>query len=308
MRVLITGAGGFCGTHLRRFLEGDGVECHTLGPRSTGEGHHLADPSDVDGLTRAVQAANPDYVIHLAGVSAGAEFLSYYQINVMYGANLLEALARAGREDCPVLLAGTSAEYGRVETQDLPIRENTPPRPYSHYGASKLAQTLMGVMLSREGRRLVMVRPFNLMGPGMPEHLVVQSMARQLAEVARGRRPPVLDLGNLNSSRDFVPVHDAVRIYWQLIRNPAAYGQIVNVCSGRPVKIGDLLERFLRVSGIRADVRSDPRRMKPVDIPVHYGSREKLLSLAGPMPEPDLDLSLAEIWRGVMDNPKDGSG
>jgi nucleoside-diphosphate-sugar epimerase len=274
-----------------------------MGPNPVGRTHHRLDPSDMGAIIHAVEEARPDCVFHLAGVSGPQEFLASYSINVMYGARLLEALAVTGQEGCPVLLVGTSAEYGMVDAEHLPIREETPARPYSHYGISKLAQTSMGVLVARTGRPLIMARPFNIIGPGMPEHLVIQTLARQLANIHRGVCGPVLEVGNLSASRDFVSVHDAVRIYWDLVRTPAAYGEIVNVCSGRPVVIGDLLERFMSLTGLQVEVRTDPRRVKPMDVPVHYGSPERLRRLVGFVPSGELDAVIMEIWAEVLNQP-----
>lgn len=295
MRALVTGAGGFCGRHLLSYLRTQRVEVHTLGVKPARGNHHYADPADVGALIAAVAEARPDYVIHLAGVTHTQDFTLYYSINTLYAARLLQALELTEQQNCPVLLVGTSAEYGLVKSEQLPITEDTPTRPYSHYGISKLAQTLMGLALAQNGRPLVMVRPFNIIGPGMPEYLSVQSFARQIADSIKGRRPPVIEVGNLSSSRDFVAVNEVVKIYWQLVQTPTAYGEVVNVCSGRGVVMGDLLARLIAIANVPIEVRSDPTRLKPVDVPVHYGSSEKLRSILGHIPSESLDITLGRI-------------
>ena len=303
MKALVTGAGGFCGQHLVHYLQAQDVETHTIGPRLVEGVYHYAHPLDLDKLTKVVGEIKPDYVFHLAGVSVAQDFASYYSINVVYAANLLQALALTACIDCSILLVGTSAEYGAVEEHELPIAESTLPRPYSHYGISKLAQTQLGLLLSRSGCHLTVVRPFNIIGPGMPEHLAIQSFARQAAEIYKGNRPPVLTAGNLSSSRDFIAIDDVVRIYWQLVQTPAAHGEVINVCSGKAIAIQELLTRFIAITGLSIDIQIDPEKYKPVDVPVHYGDTTKLRHVLGNVSYEDLGTTLTQIWREAIARP-----
>ena len=303
MKALVTGAGGFCGQHLVRYLQAHGVETHTIGPRQVAGVYHYVEPLDLANLVIVVEEIKPDYVFHLAGVSMAPDFATYYSINVVYAANLLQALALTAQTECSILLVGTSAEYGAVQTHELPIAETIPARPYSHYGVSKLAQTQLGLLLARAGCRLTVVRPFNIIGPGMPEHLVLQSFARQAAEVYRGNRPPILNVGNLNSARDFIAVSDVVRIYWQLLQTPAAQGEVINVCSGRAIVIQELLTKFIAATGLTIDVRVDSERYKAIDVPVHYGDAAKLHRILGSVSYEALETTLTQIWQEAIAQP-----
>jgi GDP-4-dehydro-6-deoxy-D-mannose reductase len=282
VRALITGAGGFCGRHLARYLEGQGVEVHTVGARETSAHHHVADPFDSRALSRAIVDAEPAYLFHLAGTSSGKDGAVYYAVNTLYAARLFGALEQA-QVACPVLLVGTSAEYGSVEPEELPIGEDAVPRPYSHYGVSKLAQTQMGLIAGRS-RPVVVVRPFNIIGTGMPNHNAVQSFACEIADIIRGRRDPVVHVGNLDVSRDFVAVEDVVETYWRLVQSPSAYGRIVNVCTGIETNMRALLTRLIDLSGMSIEVRVDPARVKPIDIARHCGSVARLRSILGSSP------------------------
>jgi GDP-4-dehydro-6-deoxy-D-mannose reductase len=147
-----------------------------------------------------------------------------------------------------------------------------------------------------------MVRPFNIIGAGMPAHLAVQSFARQIIDGPGGstRHPKVLKVGNLNSARDFLDIGEVTKLYWKLIQTPQAYGEIINVCSGIGINMGTLLDKLIAMSGASIKVEVDPARFKPVDIPVHYGSTVKLAGLAGYVPQLDLAASLKAILENLV--------
>lgn len=297
MKALLTGAGGFCGKHLMSHLREQGLEVHTISCRDAATPHHhrIADVTDIEALTALMRSIRPDYVFHLAGISQSPDPTLFYKINTQYAVALLAALNESGFTRCPVLLVGTAAEYGKITAAQLPVREDLSPRPYSHYGISKLAQTLAGLAAWNDGQPVVVARPFNVIGPGMPEHISVQSFALQITSIIKGRIPPVVEVGNINTTRDFIDVRDVVRIYWQLVQTPAAYGEIVNICSGRGSHMKDIMAKLIELSGGRIEVRSIHSRLKPVDVPAHYGSAEKLLKILGSVPHTDIEKTLAHI-------------
>jgi GDP-4-dehydro-6-deoxy-D-mannose reductase len=301
MRVLVTGASGFTGTHLLKLLSAEGVEIFTHGPVPAFCGTYYDTPiGDLQALTGILSQVKPDYIFHLAGLAVAKSVVDYYLVNVLYAANLLQAMEDAGQRFVPVLLVGTSAEYGAVTPDQLPITEETPTRPYSHYGISKLAQTQMGELLAKSGRPIVIARPFNIIGRGMGDHLSVQSFARQIADIVRGKNEPIMTVGNLSSTRDFVDVEDVVRAYWRLIQVPAAFGKIVNICTGRAVSMGDLLNRLIALSGVSIEVRIDQGFFKPMDVPMHYGDPSRLYSILGYSFTTSLDQSLKEILENML--------
>lgn len=296
MRTLITGAGGFCGQHLIPYLQSQGLEIHTLGRKPASNNHHyLTDTADISVVADTIKSVQPNYVFHLAGVASSQDPTSFYRVNAVYAATLLHALAITGYQDCPVLLVGTSAEYGMVSSKQLPIHEEIPANPYGNYGISKLSQTLMGLALSKQGRPLIMVRPFNIIGCGMPEYLSIQSFVQQIIKIIHGQQPPVLKVGNLSSSRDFIDIKEVVKIYWQLMQTPSAYGEVINICSGQGTVIGNILHKLVELAKVDIEVQTESGRLKTIDVPVHYGSVEKLQSLIGYTPITNLESILKSI-------------
>jgi nucleoside-diphosphate-sugar epimerase len=295
----VTGAGGFCGRHLVRYLEEAGVEVHRLSARPDGGGAgerlHAVDPADATVLAAALRSIRPDWIFHLAGLATGSDIAAYYRINVLYAANLLQAAETAGLSDRPMLWVGTAAEYGRVDPTQLPVTESAPARPLGHYGISKLAQTHMGLAAARTGRPVIIARSSNIIGPGMPEHIAIQSFARQIADIAAGRQPPIIETGNLDSIRDFIDVADVARLYVRLMQTPRARGEIVHVCTGEGTSVRDILERMIKRSGLTIEPRLDPARLRAVDVPIYIGSTAKLMDLLGEVRFTPLDETLDRI-------------
>jgi GDP-4-dehydro-6-deoxy-D-mannose reductase len=302
MKALLTGAGGFCGRHLTSYLESEGVQVYSAGCSTTGAAshYHVQDMTDVSGWVSVLEDVRPDYIFHLAGAVHVPDSRLYYRVNTEIALALFETLVANLALRCPILVVGTSAEYGQIGEGDLPIRESSPSRPYNHYGISKLAQTFEALAAGRKGIPVVVVRPFNIVGAGMPDYLVVQSFASQIKRISMGLQAPFIEVGNLESSRDFISVTDVIRVYWKLIRTPEAYGEIVNVCSGVPVPVGDVLRRLLLISGLHdVEIRSDRSRLKAVDVPAHFGSVEKLRRYIGTFGFKDLDATLEDILSGA---------
>lgn len=281
-----------------------GVEVHCLSARpdrgSAEARLHAVDPSDPATLAAALRSVRPDCIFHLAGVAAGADVGEYYRINVLYAANLLQAMEGVGLSDRPILFVGTAAEYGQLDPAQLPVTESAPTRPLGHYGASKLAQTHMGQAAARSGRPVIIARPGNIIGPGMPEHIAIQSFGRQIAGILAGRQPAVIETGTLENVRDFIDVEDAVRLYHRLLQEPRSIGEIIHVSTGTGTSLQEILERMIRRSGLTIELRLDPARVRAQDVPAHIASTSKLRGLLGDVEFIPLDVTLDHIRQHIM--------
>ena len=282
------------------------MEIHTLGRRpACGAVHHsLTDPGDLRSIAAALDTARPDCIFHLAGASQAVDLATYYRVNTLFAANLLQAAESVGLGDHPILLVGTSAEYGPTAAERSPVDESAPPRPLSHYGISKLAQTQMAQAAARHGRPLIVARPSNIIGPGMPEHLAVQSFARQIADIAQRRREPVVEVGNLDAIRDFIDVEDVVALYVRLVREPAAAGEVINVCTGRGTAMREVLARLVAIAGVQIEVRQHSGLGKPEGVQHHVGDPAKLERLVGEVSLMPLEASLDRIYRSAVGAPR----
>jgi len=291
----VTGASGFVGTRLTAQLAaaGDrvaGTYAGELPPEAEFE-PFPADIVDRQAVQRVVDEVAPEAVIHLAGLShVGASWEripDYFRVNVLGTHNILQA-ARG----VPVLVASSAEVYGLIPESRQPIVETARLDPRNPYAMSKAAAEL----LARE-RGAVVVRSFNLIGPGQAPTFALPSFARQLAEIATGNHEPILRVGNLEARRDFLHVDDALDAYQLLIRHGQP-GEAYNLGTGRVHSIRQVLDLLLEVSGVEAGTEVDPERCRPIDVPMTCADIAKIGAL-GWSPRRTVAEALDELWRSV---------
>jgi len=302
MKVLVTGASGFCGSHLISRLQREpGVEIAGLdrgavstSPSSPAQ-YFQADMCDRAAVESIVEAFAPDCVYHLAGASATSSASdSMYEVNVAGTVYLLEALVRRAPR-CKVLLAGSAAEYGPVVPECLPVTETTPCRPIGAYGISKYAATLIGIdHFSKYGLKVVIARPSNIIGPGVPKTLVVGALLDR-AQKALAFSDPEVKVGDSDSERDFVDVRDVVDAYIRLIQ-AGQWGQIFNISSGQPRSIGYIAEALLANSSRPIRIVYDSSFVPHSSIKKFYCSYEKADRAFGYQPSVKLEETLKACW------------
>ncbi len=304
MKALVTGAGGFCWLHLRQLLESKGVQVFGLSARTERDPcWQISGVRDEQGIAAALEQIQPNYIFHFAGTVSSSAPWEVFEVNVGFAQALIAAARRTGLESVPILFAGSCAEYGDVTPEELPVSEAQACRPVTEYGISKFAQTRLAMLAASRGQRVVAVRSANLIGPAIPETLFLGTVIRQIARIVRGEQDPVLELGNLDSARDFVDVRDAVRCYWELVNEPAAFGQIVNVSSGVATPIRELLRLAILSSRCEIQVRTRDERRKSHDLPTFYASNEKLRGLLGWAPVFEAQKSLSTIMEWELGLP-----
>jgi GDP-4-dehydro-6-deoxy-D-mannose reductase len=287
--AFVTGGSGFVGRHLVALLDG-----------AVAPSHGELDLLDGEGVRRAVAAASPERVFHLAALaSVGRSWedpRATLRDNLDMTLNLLDAV-RAEAPEAAVVFASSGEIYGPPER--LPVTESNGLRPQNPYAVSKAACDLLaGQYADAHGLRVVRVRAFNQAGPGQSDEYVVGTISRQVALAeAGGAREAVIRTGNPESARDFTDVRDTVRAYVAASELPAgAY----NVCSGRATRVSTLVE--LAGHAARVDVRHevDAERVRPHDVPEVRGSAERLAGASGWRPEIPLDRTIADAiayWR-----------
>jgi GDP-4-dehydro-6-deoxy-D-mannose reductase len=316
-RALITGITGFAGSHLAELLLGKGIEVHGIKRwrSKTDNIEHMidklhlteADMRDGHSLVELCKEAEPDYVFHLAAQSfvptswrAPADTM---ETNAVGTIHLLEAIRKLNI-DPAIQIAGSSEEYGLVLPDEVPIKETNPLRPLSPYGVSKVAQDKLGFQYHHSyGLKIVVTRGFNHTGPRRGEVFVTSNFAKQIVEIEKGLREPVIRVGNLEAKRDFTDVRDTTKAYW-LSLTKCEFGECYNVCSGKVWVINDVLDLLLK-SSKKKDIRieQEKERMRPSDVEILLGDATKFMEQTGWKPEIPFEKTMEDLldyWRGRL--------
>lgn len=293
-RALITGITGFVGSHLADHLLSQGAEVWgTRRWRSRTENiEHLRDRvrlvecdlRDGPSVRRALEQSRPDWIFHLAAQS----FVPYswtvpvesLTTNIVGQVNLLESVRELGLSP-RIQIACSSEEYGMVYPGELPIKETNPLRPLSPYAVSKVTQDLLGYQYHQSyGLWIVRTRGFNHTGPRRGDVFMTSNFSRQVAEMAKGLREPVLRVGNLDAIRDFTDVRDMVRAY-VLALEKGQPGEVYNLASGRGYSVRQVVEVLRGLASVPFRVEEDPSRLRPSDVPVLVGDSTKFRDATG---------------------------
>jgi GDP-4-dehydro-6-deoxy-D-mannose reductase len=296
-RALVTGAGGFIGRYVVSELKRRDVEVRALHFRQedirTGPLFRLDASSETDELADLLAEAKPETIFHLAG-SSHPQLL--FDLNVGFAVRLIDGVRRSGI-GATILLAGSAAEYGRVDARHLPVSEDRPCRPLTPYGTSKHAQTVVGLAAAAVGTRVVVARLFNVVGRGMAPHLPLADISIRLAASESDGK---LLVGDLDLERDFVDVADVAGSLVGLASHPGAAGHVFNFCSGHGIWLRQLVERMAgSVPWPVTLVATEPTN-RPNSVRRMVGLPDKLVQLGFSIPTPDFDALLPAIVEDAM--------
>lgn len=282
MRILVTGVGGFLGRRLAGLLVRRGHELvgtvleheanELTGSAVEGVDVHCLDVQDHGGVYGLVEEVDPAVIVHLAALShVGSSWnriAEHFQINLLGTEAVLDA---AGTRR--VVFASSAEVYGVVSDVDLPLPEDHQLAPANPYAFAKAAAERL---VLRGGG--VVVRCFNVVGPGQASTFALPTFAAQLVRIRRGWEPPVLKVGNLEAIRDFVHVDDAVAGFAVAVER-GERGVVYNLASGRGTKLSELLARMIELAGIEVEIELDPERLRPAEAPRLEGNATRLEAL-----------------------------
>lgn len=298
VRALVTGANGFAGTYLCAALHNAGHEVIATN----------ADVRDADAVRAEIGDAQPDWIFHLAAQAFVPASIQdpheTYAVNITGTASVLAAIRelRHGGKKARLMNISSAEVYGPQPPENYPLRETVLPRPANPYAASKLAaEALVLGEVRAFGLDAVIARAFNHIGPGQSDRFAVASFAKQLATIAAGGER-VMYVGNLSAKRDMLDVRDVVQAYIDLAQCGES-GEVYNICSESAVSMREVLGELVRIAHVPVEIREDPARMRPSDVPLVYGSNEKLRSISDWQPQMPLRRTLKDVYDAAQMTP-----
>ena len=316
MKVLITGITGFAGSHLVDYILKEHPDVEIAGIRRwrsrTETIRHFQDDiqiiecelRDLTSVFNVIQKVRPDRVFHLAAQSfvptswiSPADSLN---TNIIGQLNIFEAI-RSLEINPWIQIACSSEEYGMVYEDEVPIKETNPLRPLSPYAVSKVGQDMMGYQYSQSyGMKIIRTRGFNHTGPRRGDVFVCSDFAKQIVDIEKKKRPPVIKVGNLEAKRDFSDVRDMVRAYWLALDGNCTPGDVYNIASGTTHTIKSVLDRLLSMTDVKISIEEDPTRLRPSDVQILLGDYSKFNAATDWKPTIPFDQTLQDIldyWR-----------
>ena len=315
MRVLITGITGFAGSHLADYILKNHPDIEVFGIvrwRSRMDNIlHIqnkittleADLKDIVSLKKSLAQIKPDRIFHLAAQSfvptswtCPAET---FAINSIGQINLFEAVLSLQLTP-RIQIAGSSEEYGQVFPDEVPMKETNFLRPLSPYAVSKVAQDLLGWQYFKSyGMKVIRTRGFNHTGPRRGDVFICSNFAKQIAEIEKGKRDPILLVGNLEAKRDFTDVRDMVQAYW-LSLEKCEVGDVYNIGTGKTYAMKDVVDMLVSMSDVEIETRVDPSRLRPSDVPILLSDSSKFRAASAWEPKISFRQSLEDLlnyWR-----------
>lgn len=296
--ILITGFSGFVASHFVEYLYQENFEYKICGmdinePKFDYSifqdrldiRFRTADMTSIEQVREIISEFHPDYILHLAAFSSVAYSWEYPLYSFVNNSNIFLNLVSVVRDECPecrILSVGSSEEYGDVAHDDLPIRENQPVNPGSPYAVARVSQEMISkVFVSSFGMKIIMTRSFNHIGPRQDMRFAIPGFIQKILDIREsGKDTGEIETGDLSIIRDFVDVRDVVRAYYLLLMD-GKKGEIYNICSGKGVRLEDVVDMIAKVVGVKVTSRINPKLIRPNDNMEIVGSPYKIESELG---------------------------
>jgi len=290
MSVLLTGAKGGFGRILAQWLQQQANETVWLTDIAddSDEFYIQCDMGNAAAIRALIKRVRPRRIFHLAGSFSNVYDVDY-QVNALSARHLCETLI-AEHSDARLILIGSAAEYGFILPHENPVREDHLLQPVSVYGLTKAIQTHFATYYAQlHAVNVVVARLFNLYAPGLSGRLFIGRVERLIARFER-KEIDVIELGNLESQRDYVKIGDAIS-QLLLIADKGKTGDVYHVASGEPVRMRDLLAEMLASANLDMSVVREEKSINRgigYDIPIIYADMGKTTGLTRNLEETSL--------------------
>ena len=290
MKVLVFGGNGFIGQAIQQLLR---VESETTSAERAPKGIHevQVDLMEPKTIVDALRHISPDAIVNAAGVVANTDQAA---MNLTFTTNILNALVETGHTHVKVIISGSAAEYGEVQSDEIPVKETTSLKATSFYGKSKIDEEKFAIAFAKEhGINLVVARIFNPLGSGMHDKFLVPQLIRQIDEFKNGDRAQ-LEISRLDSCRDYLDVRDIASAIKILVENPTSHN-VYNIGSGESTSNGELLDIILKQSGIEKLPRIIEQHTTPEALVAIQADITRIKSEFGWSPQYSLEETIKDI-------------
>lgn len=315
--ILITGFSGFVSRNFIEFAISNRLDIKIYGIDIAEPGFpmerykekisidfRMLDLLNQEGLKAYLEEIRPDYILHLASFSSVAYSWKNPRLSFINNTNIFLNLVLSIYElglKSRILSVGSSEEYGKYTEEDMPLREEYPLHPCSPYAVARVSQEMLSQIYAQAyGVDIILTRSFNHIGPWQDGRFVVASFIKKTLEIKKsGEKKGVIEVGDLSIVRDFVDVRDVVRAYWMLLCQGKA-GEVYNICSGKGIKLGSVLEEIGNILQVDVTGRSVKEYIRPEDNKVVIGSYEKIYRELGWKPQIELRETLKDVVRTLV--------
>jgi GDP-6-deoxy-D-talose 4-dehydrogenase len=273
-KVLITGIDSFTGKHLSSYLKKIGYSVYGTSFIDSGEKKYKCDITKKDNIIHILKEVEPDYLIHLSGISfpAHGNNEDFYKVNTIGTTNILDALIEIECDIKKIILASSATVYGNQGLEMLD--ETLCPKPANHYGASKYAMECLAQGYFTK-LPIIVARPFNYTGVGQAEHFLIPKIVKHFKDKLN-----TIELGNLNVSREFNDIDYVCEIYKRFLECDTS-GAVVNLSSNKAIKLLDIIDIMNDLSGYKINVEVNPAFVRKNEIKKLTGSTDKLFKMIG---------------------------
>jgi|TARA_R100000081_G_scaffold79241_1_gene45972 GDP-mannose 4,6-dehydratase len=320
--ILVTGGTGFVGSHMIDYIlkyairPDQKVYCTKRWMEDTKNVDHIDDERlefvdcdllDAHSIRRAVEVSKPEKVFHFAAQSFPEVSFKMpvitLQTNTLGTTHLLEAIKESDYD--PVIVSiSTSEVYGMPEEDEVPIKETNPIRAANPYSISKVGHDLMSQYYHKaHGMKIIITRMFSHEGARRGKQFALSSFAYQIAKAEKLKGEQFIYHGNLDSTRTYAHVDDAISAYW-VCSNSKKFGEVYNIGGEQTCTVGDALDKLISMS-TKKDLKKklDEARLRPTDITLQIPDTSKFRHEFGWTPMKNLTNvceDLLKYWRSKV--------
>ena len=288
-KVLITAIDSFTGSHLSSYLQSSGYDVYGTSFLNSSNNIYKCDITKKEDLLSVLKVVNPDFIIHLSGISftAHGNMQDFYKVNTIGTINILDSLLELDMNPSKILLASSATVYGNQGVEVLD--ESLCPTPANHYGSSKYAMESMAKNYF-DKLNIIITRPFNYTGINQEEHFLIPKIVKHFNESKKE-----IELGNLDVSREFNDISYVCEIYKNLLEVDSK-SEIVNICSNRGIKLLDVIDIMNSIAGYKIDIKINEAFVRKDEIKTLTGSPKKLFELIGNIKQKKFKDTLREMF------------